>query len=141
MIMELQAPPSVSDATKEKLGKAFLESLKTRDWEKMRDILTPEVIWTLPGTSLLSGPAAGVDAVLKRAKQLRDFGVMVELRHILIGWTGVGLALHNTASRGSLVLDEWVVIVCEITGDKISRISTYLSDVDGINAFFIEGVI
>ncbi|WP_208644907.1 MULTISPECIES: nuclear transport factor 2 family protein [Mucilaginibacter] len=130
-----------TEEVKEQLANKFLTGLKNRDWELMRSALTNDVTWTLPGTSLLSGPAVGADAVIKRANQLRDFGVMVQLNHILYGLDSVALSLHNTASRGDLILDEYVAIVCDIVDEKISRITTHLSDVEGINKFFIEGVI
>ncbi|WP_426581593.1 nuclear transport factor 2 family protein [Mucilaginibacter sp. R-33] len=130
-----------TEEVKGQLANKFLTGLKNRDWELMRQALANDVTWTLPGTSLLSGPAVGADAVIKRAGQLRDFGVMVQLNHILYGLDSVALSLHNTASRGDLILDEQVAIVCDITDNKISRITTHLSDVEGINKFFIEGVI
>jgi len=130
-----------TEEIKEQLANKFLTGLKNRDWPLMRSALADDVTWTLPGTSLLSGPAIGADAVIKRANQLRDFGVMVQLNHILYGLDSVALSLHNTASRGDLVLDEQVAIVCDINDGKISRIVTHLSDVEGINKFFVEGVI
>lgn len=130
-----------SEEIKEQLASQFLTGLKNRDWQLMRSTLADNVTWTLPGTSLLSGPAIGADAVIKRANQLRDFGVMLQLNHILYGLDSVALSLHNTANRGNLILDEQVAIVCDIVDSKISRIVTHLSDVEGINNFFVEGVI
>jgi ketosteroid isomerase-like protein len=130
-----------TEEEKERLATQFLTALKTRDWQLMRAALADDTTWTLPGTSLLSGPAVGADAVIKRATQLRDFGVMLELKHILYGLNSVAISLHNTATRGDLILDEHVAIVCDIANGKISRITTHLSDVEGINNFFVEGVI
>ncbi|MFC0515278.1 nuclear transport factor 2 family protein [Mucilaginibacter angelicae] len=130
-----------TEETKEQLATQFLTGLKNRDWQLMRSALADNVTWTLPGTSLLSGPAIGAEAVIKRANQLRDFGVMLKLNHILYGLDSVALSLHNTASRGDLLLDEQVAIVCDIVDGKISRIVTHLSDVEGINNFFVDGVI
>lgn len=124
-----------------KIGDQFLTALKTRDWTLMRSVLTADASWTLPGTSLLSGEAAGADAVINRAKRLRNFGVALQLHHILAGEQGVTLSLNNTAMRGSLVLDEQVAIVCDVSNGKICKITTHLSDVEGINAFFIDGII
>jgi ketosteroid isomerase-like protein len=74
-----------TEEIKEQLANKFLTGLKNRDWQLMRSALANDVTWTLPGTSLLSGPAIGADAVIKRGNQLRDFGVMVQLNHILYG--------------------------------------------------------
>ena len=124
-----------------KTGNDFLTALKNRDWPLMQSLLTDDATWTLPGTSLLSGEATGADAVVNRAKQLRNFGVAVQLNHLLAGKKGVALSLHNTAMRGSLLLDEQVAIVCDVVNGKISKITTHLDDVEGINAFFVDGII
>lgn len=124
-----------------KAGDQFLTALRNRDWTLMRSVLTADASWTLPGTSLLSGEAAGADAVINRAKQLRNFGVAVQLNNILTGEAGVTLSLHNTAMRGSLLLDEQVAIVCDVINGKICKITTHLNDVEGINAFFMDGII
>lgn len=130
-------------STEEKItiGNHFLTALKDRDWKLMRLILTEDVTWTLPGTSLLSGEAVGVDAVINRAKQLRNFGVMVQVNHILTGFNGLALSLHNTGARGNLILDQQVAIVCELANNKISRLTTHLHNVANINSFFVEGII
>ncbi|MDN5287909.1 MAG: nuclear transport factor 2 family protein [Mucilaginibacter sp.] len=122
------------------IANTFLTSLRSSDWDTMESIIAPEATWTLPGTSLLSGKATGVDAIIHRAQELKRFGVQFQLKHILYGLSGVALSLHNTASRGDLLLDEQVAIVCEIKDGKIVTMTTYLSDVAGINAFFIAGI-
>jgi len=129
-----------TDEEKFTIGNTFLDALKNNKWDVMRSIIADDAVWTLPGTSLLSGRAAGVDAIIARAQGLKHFGVKFQLKHLLFGLHGVTLSLHNTASRENLELDEQVAIVCEIADGKISSMATYLSDVAGINAFFIAGI-
>jgi ketosteroid isomerase-like protein len=129
-----------TEAEKLHIANTFLASLKNNDWETMRTIIAQDAIWTLPGTSLLSGEAIGADAIINRAQGLKHFGVKFQLHHILYGLHGVTLSLHNTSIRGDLILDEQVAIVCEIREGEIVGMTTYLSDVAGINAFFIEGI-
>jgi ketosteroid isomerase-like protein len=131
-------PPS--DDEKLAIANVFITSLKSNDWDAMRSILAADASWTLPGTSLLSGPANGAEAIIKRVQDLKYFGVNFDLKHILIGLNGFTLSLHNTASRGDLILDEQVAIVFEVAGGRITDMATYLSDVAGINAFFIAGI-
>ncbi|WCT09911.1 nuclear transport factor 2 family protein [Mucilaginibacter jinjuensis] len=119
----------------------FLTAMKTNNWELMQSVMIPDIEWTLPGKSLLSGPAIGVDAIIKRAQSLKKFGVMFELLHILNGWDSVALSLHNTGKRGELILDEYVTIVFQLNGDKITGLTTHLSDVPGIERFFVPGII
>ena len=131
----------ITDDGKLQLASTFLTALKSRNWELMRTVLTADASWTLPGTSLLSGEAPGAEAVINRARKLRDFGVMVDLQHILYSMNGVAVSLHNTAQRGKLILDEYVVIVLDLKGNKIRRLTTHLNDVAGINNFFVAGII
>ena len=37
----------------------FLIALRSRDWDLLKAILTEDLVWTLPGSSLISGEAAG----------------------------------------------------------------------------------
>ncbi|NHA04232.1 nuclear transport factor 2 family protein [Mucilaginibacter sp. HC2] len=129
-----------TDDEKLAIANKFITSLKSNDWDTMRSILAADASWTLPGTSLLSGLANGAEAIIKRAQGLKHFGVNFDLKYILIGLNGFTLSLHNTASRGNLLLDEQVAIVFEVNGGKIISMATYLSDVPGINAFFIAGI-
>jgi ketosteroid isomerase-like protein len=131
----------LSDEDKLQIATTFLTSLRSRNWQMMHTILTEDASWTLPGTSLLSGEAKGADAVVDRARKLRNFGVMVELLYILYSMEGVAVSLHNTGGRGELKLDEYVVIVMELRDKKIARLTTHLHDVPAINGFFIEGII
>lgn len=129
-----------TDDEKLAIANKFITSLKNNDWDTMRSILAADASWTLPGTSLLSGLADGAEAIIKRAQGLKHFGVNFDLKYILIGLNGFTLSLHNTASRGSLLLDEQVAIVFEVKGGEVISMATYLSDVPGINAFFIAEI-
>ena len=127
-----------SDDIKLLLATNLLASLKNRDWLLLRSILTKNVTWKLPGTSLISGEAIGVEAVIEKAKRIVSFGVNFQLHHVLYGLNDVALSLHNQAKRGTLILDEKVATVCTIKNRKITAINTFLSDVDMVNNFFTE---
>jgi hypothetical protein len=86
--------------------------------------------------SLISGEAHGVDAVIKRSQLITSYGLNFALKHILFGQHGLALSLNNTAWRGTFILDEH--LVCSLREDKICRIETYLSDVDRVDALFVE---
>ena len=79
----------------------------------------------------------GANAIITRAQQIVSYGASLELKHILYGQYNVALFVHNQASRGELILDEHLATVCTIYNGKISKIETYLSDIAGLNAFFI----
>jgi hypothetical protein len=127
-----------TDKEKNVIAQTFLTALRNRDWELMRSIMINDIIWSLPGTSLISGEAYGIDAVIKRAQLIVNYNLNFGLQNILFGQHGVALSLNNTARRGALILDEHLATVCSLSDGKISRIDTYLSDVNMVNAFFIE---
>lgn len=134
-------PKTNDENQKFALANVFVNALKSNDWDTMRSIMFENLTWTLPGTSILSGPAYGVNAVVKRARSLKQFGVMFQLQHILYGMHGFTLLLHNTAKRNELILDEYVAIVFDVRDGKIAAMTTHLSDVKGIEQFFVHGII
>ena len=127
----------LTDVEKKQLAETFLHALGTKNWDLLHSIITKDISWTLPGKSVISGEVSGADAIITRAQQIVSYGVSLELKHILYGQYNVTLSVHNQASRGELILDEHLATVCTILNGKISKIETYLSDIDGLNAFFI----
>lgn len=133
----MEISTALSTEAKYELAHQFLDSLKARDWALMRSLLTDDSNWTMPGAGTISGTAVGGDAVVALAQQIVGYGLKFELQDVLIGLHGLALSLHNTATRGALVLDERLATVCQLRADKISDIDTYISDIKGFNAFFV----
>lgn len=127
----------MTETEKTAIAQQFLTGLRTRDWEMLRAAMTEDIVWTLPGKSLISGKAEGVDAVIRRSQTIVSYGLTFTLKHILIGQFGMALSLNNTARRGDLVLDEHLATVISLRDGKISAIDSYLSDIDMLNAFFV----
>lgn len=125
------------DPVKQHAAQTFLTGLRNRNWDLLRSIMTEDIVWTLPGTSVISGEAHGVDAVIQRSQLIVSYGLNFALKNVLYGQYGVALALNNTAKRGDLVLDEHLATVCSLRDGKIFRIDSYLSDVEMMNAFFV----
>ena len=101
-------------------------------------MFTDDATWTLPGSNAISGRAEGGDEVVARGRKIAAYGLKFELLHILESRDNVALALHNTAERDGVVLDEYLATVCRLRDGKIMEVETYLSDVDGMNAFFAQ---
>ena len=129
-----------TEVEKRKIAEQFLAGLRTRDAELLRSILHPNAVWNLPGTGIISGEAHGADAVIQRARTIKDNGVSFAVKHILIGHHGAALSLHNTAQRGSLVFDEHLATVLDIRDGKVTGINTYLADIGMLNDFFAPAV-
>jgi uncharacterized protein len=126
----------MTDQDRKQLATSFIEALRAGDANGFRSIMTDDVLWTLPGTSVVSGVAKGVEGILTRARHIVEYGVNVEIQHVVLGYEGVGLLLHNTGKRGGRVLDEYLTTVCTLREGKIARLDTYISNIEMVNAYF-----
>jgi uncharacterized protein len=127
----------ISYQTQLDIARSFLAAISTRDWNAMRTLLADDAHWTLPGDNTVSGTANGADAVVERARKITSYGLNFELQHILVSQDNVALSLHNTAQQSDRVLDEYLATVCQLKDSKIAAMETFLSDIDGMNTFFI----
>jgi ketosteroid isomerase-like protein len=125
-----------AEQVKRDVAATFMKALGSQDWSLLRDLLTEDVTWTLPGDNRISGTAEGPDGVVDRVQLISSYGVDFALLHVLVSRDNVALNLHNTAARGDLVLDEHLATVFTLRDGKVARIETFLSDVDGMNRFF-----
>jgi ketosteroid isomerase-like protein len=126
-----------TDVEKTEIAQQFLAGLRNRDWDLLKSIMTDDIVWSLPGSSLISGEARGAEAVIKRSQLIVSYGLTFSLKNILLGQHGVALSLNNTARRGDLALDEHLATVFALRVRRIFAIATYLSDVEMVNAFFV----
>jgi uncharacterized protein len=133
---EAKQPASISDSEKKALATSFVEALRALDSKGFQKIMTEDVVWTLPGSSLVSGVAQGVAGVLKRARVIVDHKMTLEVTHVVLGREGVALLLHNTGNFNGKVLDEYLTTVCTLRDGKIARLDTYISDISMVNAYF-----
>ena len=69
-------------------------------------------------------------------QSISSYGVSFTFEGMLVSAENVALMLHNVAERDGRHLGEHVADVCIIGDGLIAGIETYLSDVDGMNAFF-----
>jgi uncharacterized protein len=128
---------SMTDQDRKQLATSFIEALRAGDANGFRAIMTDDVVWTLPGTSLVSGIAKGVEGILKRAHYIVEYGANVEIQHVVLGYEGVALLLHNTGKRNGQILDEYLTTVCTLRDGKIARLDTYISDIEMVNSYFV----
>ena len=127
---------SMTDQDRKKLATLFIESLRSGDANGFRTIMTDDVVWTLPGTSQVSGVAKGVEGILKRARTIVAYGTKLEVQHVVLGHEGVALLLHNTGNQNGRILDEYLTTVCTLREGKIARLDTYISDIEMVNTYF-----
>src|ERR1700691_1501986 len=124
----------MTETEKKEIAEGFITGLSNRDANLLKSIMTDDVVWSLPGKSLMSGEAYGVDAILKRSETLRRYEVKIELEHVVFGYQDVALHLHDSAKRGDQILDPYLTTVCSLRGYMIRRLHTFISDVEMLNA-------
>ena len=118
------------------LANGFATAIKSQDKALMRSVTCSGVVWSLPGSNLISGDAEGVDGLLRRGRLLAENGVNIEVEYLVYGRYGFGFLLHNTGSRLGRVLDEHLTSVCQTKDGLISRVDTYISDVEMLDRYF-----
>jgi uncharacterized protein len=127
---------SMTNQDRRQLATSFIQALRAGDANGFRAIMTDDVVWTLPGTSQVSGIANGVEGILKRARTIVAYGTKLEIQHVVLGYEGVALLLHNTGKRDGRVLDEYLTTVCTLRNGQIARLDTYISDIEMVNTYF-----
>lgn len=120
------------------LVNSFATAIQTQDHVLLDSVTTADVVWTLPGSNVISGNARGSAAILRRSKLLADYGVNIAVEHIIYGLTGFGLLLHNTGNRLGRVLDEHLTTVFQPRGALIALLDTYISDVTMLDKYFAD---
>jgi uncharacterized protein len=123
---------------KRELAIDFATALKARNTELLQSFVTEDVVWSLPGTSLMSGEVHGVDGILMRAEILDAFEVNVQIEHVVVGYKDVGFLLHNTGRKDGKLLDEYLTTILTLRGNKIQRLDTLISDVPMLNEYFVK---
>jgi ketosteroid isomerase-like protein len=118
------------------LAKTFLSVLSKPNEDLVRSVVVEDMVWSFPGTSVISGEAFGVSGVMKRATTIASYGVHVEFGRPVYGYSGVAIFLHNTGSKNGRTLDEHLAAVFSFRDNKIARLDTFLSDVTMVKDFF-----
>lgn len=121
---------------KRQLAHRFLSVLSAPDEEVVRGVVNEDMVWSFPGSSVISGEARGVPGVMARARKIAAHDVDVEVGRTVYGFSGVAVFLHNTGSKNGRRLDEHLAAVFSFRDGKIARLDTFLSDVPMVEAFF-----
>jgi uncharacterized protein len=123
---------TISNREMTDLASKFLLSIETRNWDLLRLILTKDCIWRWPGIDNNSGTAIGVESVIKEISQLAGRIFDLRLINILYGLNGLAISLNFYTGMSGKNVDKDLITVCNLRGDLISGINTYLSKAGGI---------
>lgn len=124
----------------------FISAVSSCNIDQLNAVLADDCVWSIPGDSLVSGPANGVYEILKRCEMIRDYNVRLDFQQMLYSDNidAVAAVLRNTGIRrtgyrgqATIKFDENVTQIYHI-GDsgKIELITNFVSDLNNLNDYF-----
>src|SRR5215468_11232702 len=99
MSQRIEGKLTMTPDEKLQLARQFLSVLSAPDETTVRSVITDDMVWSFPGSSVISGEAHGVAGVMARARVIAAHKVHVEIGHAVFGYNGVAIFLHNTGSE------------------------------------------
>ncbi|OBH74566.1 nuclear transport factor 2 family protein [Mycobacterium scrofulaceum] len=115
---------------------AFATAIVHDDHAGIAEHATPDIVWTIPGSSVVSGRATGIDDVTRLADAFAQYGLHISPRGFAFGRDTVAVTLHDNGEHNGKRLDQDVVNVLTIRGDQISEVTAHLTDVGSFDAYF-----
>lgn len=97
---------------------------------------TPDITWTIPGSSRVSGQRTGRDAVAALANDFATYDVHITVGAYTFGRDTVAVELHDTGSHDGQTLDQNVVNVLSIRNGEVANVEEHLADVSAFDAYF-----
>jgi ketosteroid isomerase-like protein len=119
-----------------------LAALAAQDWDALRAVLAPGVSWHVPGRSPLAGTLIGADAVVGRWRRLAAWATGTGSRPprteavLRAGTDVVALVQRNDLHAGNGWQEITVVTLLDLTGGRVSRIRTLVSDQYAVDSFW-----
>ncbi len=98
----------MTEAEKYQLATTFVAGLRARDTSLLGTVLTEDVVWSVPGSSAVSGEAKGVSGIIARANHFAKRSLKIEIPHVVYRYTDVALLRHNTGRHAGRILDEYL---------------------------------
>lgn len=112
----------------------FVDALRAGDEDAMRDELAPDVTWTVPGSTPVSGTFRGPDEVVSHLRHVRErtdgtFAPVDEQSgDLAVGEAHVVVLDRYVAARGGRRLDSRQAWAIEVRGGRIAECVVYLDD-------------
>jgi ketosteroid isomerase-like protein len=114
----------------------FATAVKSADPAAIAAATTEDILWTIPGSSAISGLTQGHDGASAVAKTLADFGYIITLQDLTFGVDTVAVEIRGTGTHGDKSIDVAVVNVLHFRDGKVSTIDTHFSDIDAADSYF-----
>ena len=113
-----------------------LGAVRNGDLGQAKELVSDDFVWHIPGTSTISGDAAGVEAWSAKLARLLGVGLQPQLLALLEGDTHVAAVQRNTATAGDATLDVQVVNLFSVADGKVTRLDTFFSDQPAAESFW-----
>lgn len=126
---------AVTQRQREIVG-AFASAIVHDDHAGIAEHATPDIVWTIPGSSVVSGRATGIADITRLADTFAQYGLQISPRGFAFGRDTVAVTLHDTGDHNGKRLEQDVVNVLTIRDDKISDVTAHLTDLESFDAYF-----
>lgn len=127
---------ALTDQQRKEIVSAFATAFVHDDHAGIVANATPDIVWTIPGASIVSGRAEGTDAVIRLADTLAQYQLNISVQGITYGVDTVAVRLHDSGEHNGKTLDQDVINVLTIRDGKISSVTANLTDVSAFDTYF-----
>jgi ketosteroid isomerase-like protein len=115
---------------------AFATAIVHDDHAGIAEHATPDIVWTIPGSSVVSGRATGIGDITRLADMFAQYGLHISPQGFAFGRDTVAVTLYDTGEHNGKRLEQDVVNVLTIRDDKISDVTAHLTDIGSFDAYF-----
>ena len=127
---------ALTDQQRQDIVSHFASAIVHDDHPGIAASTTPDITWTIPGTSSISGQTSGQTAVMNLADILSRHELHITVRGYTFGRDTVAVELHDTGNHDGVTLDQDVVNVLTIRDGKIASVTANFADVASFDAYF-----
>lgn len=114
----------------------FVTALKAADRTGIAAAVSPDVVWTIAGSSLVSGRFEGPGAVHALVRTLVDYGCRIAVQDVTYGGDGVTIVIRGTGSHDGRSIDVSAVNVLRFRDGVVCGVGTDFSDIRSVGAYF-----
>jgi hypothetical protein len=115
------------------------DAFVTRDFDTVRRVIAEDVVWRIPGASVLAGEHRGLDAalaMLRRSLELSGGTYTTELVDLYGSETGAVARYRARGRRDDRELDVEQALFCRVDGGRIVEVDAVPFDQRAFDAFW-----
>ena len=116
-----------------------LQSVTLGDRETLRALWADDVVWQVKGATPWQGEIKGANSIFEYLAQLGEVGeggVQTHIEDVLVSSKRIAVLSHVYAEFEDRVLDADFVVLLEMAGRKIQKITSIPVDADRVKEFW-----